>query len=147
MAGAGAAGDMQLLRLTEENTALKEALLEAQQGGAAAESPVPGVVAFALDDAGVLTAWGPEAERLFARSAKDIVGRELSAAMALTNAAEVPPPLSRQPPRLTHSRQHSRIDGPKLAERWVSIRVNAIAENPPPPSIEALTIAAARGGR
>jgi len=82
---------MHLQRLAEENNLLKEQLAAARQGGAAAESSVAGVVAFALDGDGVLAAWGSEAERLFARSAKDMVGQTLFAAMPLKNSAEVHP--------------------------------------------------------
>ena len=94
MAPAGAGeGNMQPQRLVEEQLAgaRQEQLVAARQGGAAADSSVAGVVAFALDGDGVVTAWGSEAERLFARSANDMIGQEIFAALSLTNSAEVRP--------------------------------------------------------
>jgi hypothetical protein len=84
----GKPGTMPVHPIMQENARLRQELAALRQGVGTMGS-LPGIVDFSVDNAGLVSAWGREAERVFGRSAKDIVGRSLVSTIAFTNAGQV----------------------------------------------------------
>ena len=116
--------------IMQENARLRQELAALRQGVGTMGS-LAGIVDFSVDSAGLVSAWGREAEQVFGRNAKDIVGRSLISTIAFTNAGQVkllgPNPLTEAESWSSRTSSAFRILGKAmtLAEKccWIRSRV------------------------